>query len=99
MYACGLRIMEAATLPVTAIDRGRMVLRIIGKGNKERLVPLPQPVLAELERLWYRHRNRTVSLWRGPPGLLGRDVDKVTPVQALVFAPVLGTVRWAKFMC
>lgn len=59
MYACGLRIMEAATLPVTAIDRGRMVLRIIGKGNKERLVPLPQPVLAELERLWYSHRNRT----------------------------------------
>src|SRR5271166_1355951 len=45
MYACGLRISEATTLEVSAIDRANQVLRIIGKGNKERLVPLPQPVL------------------------------------------------------
>ena len=57
MYACGLRIMEAAALPVTAIDRARMVLRIIGKGNKERLVPLPEPVYQDLRRLWRSHRN------------------------------------------
>jgi integrase/recombinase XerD len=59
MYACGLRISEAASLTPTAIDRARMVLRIIGKGNKERLVPLPQPALGDLERLWRLHRNRT----------------------------------------
>ena len=40
MYACGLRISEATTLEVTAVDRARRVLRVIGKGNKERLVPL-----------------------------------------------------------
>ncbi len=57
MYACGLRIMEAATLDVGAIDRARMVLRIIGKGNKERLVPLPRPMLDELVALWKTHRN------------------------------------------
>jgi integrase/recombinase XerD len=34
------------------------VLRIVGKGNKERLVPLPQPVLDELGRLWLTHHNR-----------------------------------------
>jgi site-specific recombinase XerD len=58
MYACGLRISEAITLEVTAIDRARRVLRIIGKGNKERLVPLPQPVLDELEHVWLTHHNR-----------------------------------------
>ena len=52
MYACGLRISEATTLEVSAIDRANQVLRIIGKGNKERLVPLPQPVLDDLGRLW-----------------------------------------------
>ena len=57
MYACGLRIMEAATLEIGAIDRSRMVLTIIGKGNKERLVPLPRPMLGELEALWKTHRN------------------------------------------
>jgi site-specific recombinase XerD len=58
MYACGLRISEATTLEVGAIDRANRVLRIVGKGNKERLVPLPQPVLDELGRLWRTHHNR-----------------------------------------
>ena len=58
MYACGLRISEATTLEVGAIDRANQVLRIVGKGNKERLVSLPQPILDELERLWRSHRNR-----------------------------------------
>ena len=40
IYACGLRISEAATLEVTSIDRARLLLRIIGKGNKQRQVPL-----------------------------------------------------------
>ena len=58
MYACGLRVGEATTLEVTAVNRARGVLRIIGKGDKERLVPLPQPVLDDLGRLWLTHRNR-----------------------------------------
>jgi site-specific recombinase XerD len=57
MYACGLRISEAASLEVTPVDRNH-VLRIIGKGNKERLAPLPQPVLDDLGQLWRTHRNR-----------------------------------------
>ena len=58
MYACGLRVGEATTLEVTAVDRARRVLRIVGKGDKERLVPLPQPVLDDLGRVWLTHRNR-----------------------------------------
>ena len=38
MYACGLRIGEAATLEIGTIDGDNGLLRIIGKGNKERLV-------------------------------------------------------------
>jgi integrase/recombinase XerD len=58
MYACGLRISEATRLEVGSVDRARQVLRIIGKGDKERLVALPEPVLKALEQLWRRHRNR-----------------------------------------
>ena len=58
MYACGLRISEATTLEVGAIDRANHVLRIVGKGNKDRLVPLPQPILDDLGHLWRTHRNR-----------------------------------------
>jgi integrase/recombinase XerD len=55
MYACGLRIGEAATLK--SIDSDSPLLRIIGKGNKERRVPLPRPMLSNLRRLWLIHRN------------------------------------------
>jgi integrase/recombinase XerD len=57
MYACGLRIGEATTLEIRSVDRANQVLRIIGKGDKERLVLLPQPVLDELGTLWRTHRN------------------------------------------
>jgi hypothetical protein len=57
MYACGLRIGEATTLEIGSVDRANQVLRIIGKGDKERLVLLPQPALDELGTLWRTHRN------------------------------------------
>lgn len=57
IYACGLRISEAANLEIGAIDGTNKRLRIIGKGNKERLVPIPTPVLEDLRRLWCDHRN------------------------------------------
>ncbi len=58
MYSCGLRIGEVTTLEISAVDRGRRLLRIVGKGNKERLVPLPQPILDDLGRVWRSHHNR-----------------------------------------
>jgi site-specific recombinase XerD len=62
MYACGLRIGEATTLEIRSIDRANQVLRIIGKGDKERLVLLPQPVLDELGTLWRTHRNPRLAV-------------------------------------
>jgi len=44
MYACGLRIGEATTLEIRSVDRSNQMLGIIGKGDKERLLLLPQPV-------------------------------------------------------
>jgi integrase/recombinase XerD len=57
MYACGLRISEAATLDISAVDSANLLLRIIGKGNKQRLVPLPAPILDDLRSLWRSHRH------------------------------------------
>ena len=57
MYACGLRIGEAAKVEVTHIDGAKGQLRVIGKGGKERLVPVPGPVLIALRGLWKAHRN------------------------------------------
>jgi site-specific recombinase XerD len=58
MYGCGLRISEAVSLQPEQIDRQHSTLRIIGKGNKERLVPLPAPLLTALGNAWLTHHNR-----------------------------------------
>ena len=51
------------TLEIGAIDNANLTLRIIGKGNKERRVPLPQPVLDALRQMWKTHHN---SRWLFP---------------------------------
>ncbi|SEK44642.1 integrase/recombinase XerD [Pseudoxanthomonas sp. GM95] len=40
MYACGLRVSELVTLPANAVNLRQGVVRVTGKGSKERLVPL-----------------------------------------------------------
>ncbi len=59
IYAYGLRIQEAVTLPVTAIDSKQMVLHVIGKGNKQRALPLTESILEMLRAVWKIHRSRT----------------------------------------
>ena len=67
IYGCGLRISEAAALPVTAIDKTNGVLRVVGKGNKERVVSVPKEVHDGLRRMWQAndHRDRR---WLFPNG-------------------------------
>lgn len=55
VYACGLRLSEAARLQVTDVDGQRGLLRVRGKGSQERYVPLPAPLLAQLRQFWKTH--------------------------------------------
>src|SRR5438132_538714 len=57
IYSCGLRLSEGLFLQVADVDSQRMLLRIRGKGNKDRLVPLPQRALEQLRRLWLSHHS------------------------------------------
>jgi len=60
MYGCGLRIGEAVAVTVKDIDAQRMVIRVVGKGNKERLAPLSQELLNDLRRMW---KTRQHPVW------------------------------------
>ncbi len=42
IYACGLRISEACDLTMNRVDLDTGFVRVLGKGNKERIVPLPK---------------------------------------------------------
>jgi site-specific recombinase XerD len=64
IYGCGLRLLEGVQLQVHNIDSGRMLLHVQGgKGNKDRYIPLPERVLAQLRHYWQQHRH---PLWLFP---------------------------------
>lgn len=50
LYACGLRVTELVTLRLDQINLRQGVLRVTGKGRKERLVPLGEEALSWIER-------------------------------------------------
>ncbi|BDU15497.1 site-specific tyrosine recombinase XerD [Lysobacter auxotrophicus] len=50
MYAAGLRVSELVNLPATAVNLRQGALRVMGKGSKERLVPLGEEAQHWLER-------------------------------------------------
>ncbi|QWP78579.1 site-specific tyrosine recombinase XerD [Lysobacter sp. K5869] len=58
MYACGLRVSELVHLPATAINLRQGVLRVMGKGSKERLVPLGEEAQHWLERYLAQSRPK-----------------------------------------
>ena len=39
LYATGMRISELTGLKITDIDTNRLVVKVLGKGSKERLIP------------------------------------------------------------
>jgi site-specific recombinase XerD len=58
IYAGGLRLSEGTHLQVQDVDSERMILRVVGKGNKQRQVPLSQSTLQLLRRWWQCHRSQ-----------------------------------------
>ena len=58
MLALGLRIGDVVALTVNSIDATQMLVRVIGKRNKERVLPLPETLLVALRRFWLTHRHR-----------------------------------------
>ncbi len=57
MLALGLRIGDVLALTVQSINATQMIVRVIGKGNKERILPLPETLLVALRSFWTTHHH------------------------------------------
>jgi len=80
LYSLGLRLGEGLRLQVGDIDAERRRVHIRdAKGNKDRLVPLPEATLALLRRFWQLHRN-PVLLFPNRHGGLKAAARAVTPL-------------------
>ena len=64
LYATGLRVSELVSLELTEINVRQGVVRVVGKGGKERLVPLGEEALDWLQRYLGEARG---ELCRGRP--------------------------------
>ena len=60
-YGSGLRISEVASLKVSDILSKEHKIRVIGKGNKERYVPLPNITLRLLRTYWLQNKDKIVN--------------------------------------
>ncbi|MEN9305534.1 MAG: hypothetical protein RLY76_802 [Actinomycetota bacterium] len=60
LYGSGIRVSELVGLDLSDIDRTRNTLRVIGKGNKERIVPIGLPALRAIDE-WLKVRSGITS--------------------------------------
>lgn len=71
VYASGLRVSELVGLPLTAFNPAEKHLFVVGKGSKERVVPLNENACLALER-WMEEREKKLkrpSRWLFPSRL------------------------------
>jgi integrase/recombinase XerC len=52
IYSCGLRVSELCGLRADDIDWSGQIVRVRGKGKKERLVPVGEPALKAIDNYW-----------------------------------------------
>lgn len=81
LYACGLRVTELVSLTLEQVNLRQGVLKVFGKGSKERLVPLGEEAIAWLER--YQREARPFLLDGKPsdvlfPSLRGEQMTRQT---------------------
>lgn len=56
LFSCGLRVSELVNLKMSALYLDEQFVRITGKGNKERLVPISENAIKQL-KYWFIDRN------------------------------------------
>ncbi|MFA6987322.1 MAG: site-specific tyrosine recombinase XerD, partial [Arenimonas sp.] len=81
MYAAGLRVSELVDLPSAAVNLRQGVLRVTGKGSKERLVPMGEEAQHWLERYLADARPALVGKRLVEPLFVGRQGEPMSRQQ------------------
>ncbi len=82
LYATGIRVSELCGLDIDDVDTSRRLLRVLGKGDKQRTVPFGEPAEQAL-RAWLTSGRPAVATGEsGPALLLGARGRRLDPRQA-----------------
>lgn len=80
LYATGIRVGELVAADIDDVDLALAVVRVMGKGGKERVVPFGGPARTAVSA-WLQHRGTLVVEGSGPALFLGRRGRRVDPRQ------------------
>ena len=87
IYSCGLRISELVGLRVEDMNVAEEIVRVRGKGKKERMVPIGRTALQAIEAYWALLKNRPT----GALPVFQSETKKHTAVNGIVMARRLKT--------
>jgi integrase/recombinase XerC len=82
LYASGIRVSELCGLDIDDVDTSRRLLRVLGKGNKQRTVPFGVPAQNALTAWLSDGRPALATAGSGPALLLGARGGRLDPRQA-----------------
>jgi len=87
LYASGARVSELCGLDLEDIDYARQTIRVLGKGNKERTIPIGNPAMRALES-WLKDGRETLAGTKSEHavflGARGKRIDQRT-VRTMVY--------------
>lgn len=81
LYSCGIRVSELVNLSLSDLFYDEGYLRVIGKGNKERLVPVSKKVEKEIQ-FYVENQRKSISVCKGDENIvfLNRRGNRLTRV-------------------
>ncbi len=79
LYSCGIRVSELTGLDVGDVDRHRRVLRVLGKGSKERVVPFGIPADRAVAAWLQQGRDMLAGSTSGSALFLGQRGGRLDP--------------------
>lgn len=74
LYSCGIRVSELSGMNIEDVDFSAGVIRVLGKGNKERIIPIGEKALGAIQA----YRDRLMD--EVGPYLKKIDMDKTGPL-------------------
>ena len=79
LYATGIRVSELCGLDVDDLDRDRRLVRVLGKGNKQRTVPVGAPAWRAVDAWLAGPRTALVTAESGSALFVGERGRRVDP--------------------
>ncbi|MGM0481175.1 MAG: tyrosine recombinase XerC [Pseudomonadota bacterium] len=77
-YSSGIRLAELVSLDMDSVDIRMAQLRVLGKGNKTRLVPIGRQALSALKR-WFKIRSQWLGIKPEPALFVSKRYCRISP--------------------